>query len=92
MYLVKKTFRKNKDAQFFEDGAFDAYQQKMYRTKWSYEHKIVDSDTLRHIHVWPTEDIYQRWANDPTVLVFVTELEKYNKENSISCNEIHAKV
>jgi len=92
MYLVKKTYRKNPDTQFFEDGAFEAYQQKMYRTKWSYEHKIREGDTLRHIHVWPNEEIYSRWANDPTVLNFVADLTSYNNNNSITCNEIHSKV
>ena len=92
MYLVKKTYRKSDDAKFFEDGAFEAYQQKMYRTKWSYEHKIQETDVLRHIHVWPNEEIYQRWANDPTVLNFISDLEHYNKEHAITCNEIHAKV
>lgn len=92
MYLVKKTYRKTKDTQFFEDGAFEAYQQKMYKTKWSYEHKIREGDVLRHIHVWPNEEIYQRWANDPTVLNFVADMSSYNSNNAITCNEIHAKV
>ncbi len=92
MYLVKRTFRKSSDTLFLEDGAFEAYQRKMYQTKWTHEHKIQEGDTLRLIHVWPNEEIYQRWANDPTVMNFVSRLETYNSTNQIACNEVHARV
>lgn len=92
MYLIKKTFRKNNETLFYHDNAFETYQKKMYSNKWSHEHEIQEEDILRIIHVWPSEEVYQRWANDPTVRTFISKLEEHNIQNQITCNEIRTTV
>ena len=92
MYLVKLTSRKNDNASFFEDRAFNAYQTKMYQKKWKHEHCIVEGNVQRYIFVWPNEEAYQTWYDDPTVTKHRTAMEHYNSSNEINLNEIKLKV
>jgi hypothetical protein len=93
MYLIKRTFRKNNETvSFFEDRMFNVYQDKMYKKKWTHDHTILEGNVLRQIQVWPNEEQYRQWADDPTVLKFVTAQSAYNKDNQISVNEITATV
>ena len=92
MYLVKQTTRKNDDAMFYEDRAFDAYQSKMYHKKWKHEHQIVDGNVKRYILVWPTEELFKIWYDDPTVTKYRDAMMEFNSQHGISYNMIHAKV
>jgi len=88
MYLVNQTFKKNEEVSFYQDGGFDAYQRKMYEKKWLHEHTITDGNIQRIIYVWPTEEAYQRWYDDPTVTKFREAREGYNLSKSIHFNEV----
>jgi hypothetical protein len=93
MYVIKKTFRKTNDSvAFYEDQKFNIYQEKMYRKKMAHEHQVFDGSTLRHIQVWPTEEDYRRWTDDPTVIKHLDALDAYNAQNKIDLNEISAVV
>jgi len=90
MYLVNQTSKKNQEVSFYQDGGFEAYQRKMYEKKWVHEHTITDGNTQRIIYVWPSEEAYQRWYDDPTVTKFREAREKHNISMSISFNEVKA--
>lgn len=92
MYLVKQTMRKNDDVAFYEDRAFDAYQSKMYHKKWKHEHQIVDGNTKRYILVWPSEEMFKVWYDDPTVTKYRDAMYDFNAKNNISYNLIHVYV
>lgn len=90
MYLVNQTSKKNDDVSFYQDGGFEAYQRKMYEKKWVHEHTITDGNTQRIIHVWPSEEAYQRWYDDPTVTKFREAQYRHNQSASIKFNEVKA--
>lgn len=90
MYLVNQTSKKNHEVSFYQDGGFEAYQRKMYEKKWVHEHTITDGNTQRMIYVWPSEEAYQRWYDDPTVTKFREAREKHNASAAISFNEVKA--
>lgn len=93
MYLIKRTFRKNNNTvSFFEDRMFNVYQEKMYKKKWTHDHTILEGNVLRHVQVWPSEEHYRQWADDPTVLKFIAAQSAYNDKNEIYVKEIVATV
>ena len=94
MYVIKWTFRKasGSDPTFYEDQKFNIYQEKMYRKKLAHEHQVYDGQVLRHIQVWPSEEEYRKWTDDPTVTRYIDARDAYNAEHKIETNEITAVV
>lgn len=93
MYVIKCTFRRADDSvPFYEDQKFNLYQEKMYRKKLAHEHRVLDGQIMRHIQVWPTEEAYRLWADDPTVMKYNESRDVYNSEHDIVMNEVTAVV